>query len=210
MTPVEEQIKGIVPRMNGWLSPDRAIQMYRLVQTLCPDLIVEIGVFAGRSLIPQAMALRDNGKGKIIGIDAWQTKAALEAETDQNNRDYWSKMDMRAIQQECIDSVWKYELDSKIVLVQAQSQNCHELIPPMDMLHIDGNHTELGSCRDVALYMPKLRENGYLFFNNSDWPQKQKALQMIDAECKLHSDNGNYRIYCKTHYTNRHHTHQTC
>ena len=48
-----------------------------------PKVIVELGIFGGRSLLPQALQLRDNGDGGIIyGIDPWTKAAALDRTAD--------------------------------------------------------------------------------------------------------------------------------
>ena len=53
---------------SGWLSPDVAKAMQCLIREVKPEVMVEIGVFAGKSLINAALVLQELGKGMIYGI----------------------------------------------------------------------------------------------------------------------------------------------
>ena len=46
-------------------------------------------------------------------------------------------------------------------------------------MHLDGNHSELLSCRDVELWAPLVAENGYILFDDSSWPTTQAAQQLL-------------------------------
>jgi len=55
----------------------------------------------------------------------------------------------------------------------------------IDILHIDGNHEEISSCRDVELYVPKLKTGGYLWFDDANWKETKKAINLIENTYKL-------------------------
>jgi hypothetical protein len=213
MTPDDntiETIKRLIPpsgiasapgQLMGWMTQERAIQLYRILRALKPRIAVEIGVFGGRSLIPQALAMRDNGGGRAIGLDSWKNADAMEAGNDPTDdpRDieWWGKCDLHGVHRDCMEHIWRLGLDKWITIIRSTSQDAAYLIPGMDCLTIDGNHSEISSCRDVSLFLPKLHMNGYLFFDDADWPQTQKALKMVEKQCKLVSDNASYRVYAK-------------
>lgn len=197
MNPSILKIQHELDKMNGWLEPARAVKMYELVRALHPDNCLEIGVFAGRSLIAQALGLKDNGHGKIYGIDPWMVEPCLEGEANDANKKWWGDVDLKKIHDECLDSIWSWGVQDQVVVIQARSQDCHQIIPACDIMYIDGNHNEIASCRDVELYLPKLKQNGYLWFDDVDWPTTKKAIGMIEQKCKLHTDGGKYRLYCK-------------
>jgi len=64
---VQENLKSI----EGWCSLEKATKLINCIADIKPDLCVEIGVFGGSSFIPQALAIKENGKGEIVGIDPW-------------------------------------------------------------------------------------------------------------------------------------------
>lgn len=192
----KELLTQLIPTMEGWLSAERSHEMYELVRTTGATSLVEIGVFGGRSLLAQGLALRDQGRGIIIGIDPWKKEVTL-AETDDEQAAWWREVDLHKIHNGCMEALWAQGLDEHVLVLRACSHHCHEIIPRLDILYIDGSHTETSSCRDVELYLPKVKQNGYVWFDDADWDTTQKALGMLDAKCKLVRDMGGYRLYCK-------------
>jgi len=57
----------------------------------------------------------------------------------------------------------------------------------IDILHIDGNHEEESSCKDVELYLPRVKKGGYVWFDDANWHQTQKAINLLQNKfnCKL-------------------------
>lgn len=194
---LEHAIRHWVQHAEGWSSEERVLEMCQLVLDNKPKVVAEVGIFGGRHMVAMAMALRENGFGKIYGIDAWKLETAIEGE-NAANREWWSKnIDINKIHQLAMDAIWKYGLDEYAIVIRAASQNCHELFKTIDFLSIDGCHSEIASCRDVVCYLPKVPAGGLIQFDDSDWPTTQKALAMVDEQCDLLKDGKNYRIYRK-------------
>ncbi len=182
-------------RLEGWTESKRGIEMAELILQEKPEVVVQIGVFGGRSLIAQAMALRHNGHGKIYAIDPWRKEAALEAESGEN-KVWWSKLDLHQIHRGAMEAIWNYDLDEWAVIIRARSEHAFKLFAGgIDILEIDGNHSEPASCRDVHLYSPMLNPGAYVHFDDADWPTTQKALRTLEKTCDLIKDTGHYRLY---------------
>lgn len=195
---LQQRITEHLPLMEGWLTPERGVEMAELILQTKPGIVVEIGVFGGRSLIAQALALKSNGAGRIYGIDAWKPAAALEGENEANKQWWSSNVDLHHIHRLATEAIWNYGLDEYAVLLRGHSQFCCELfIGGIDILFIDGNHSEPASCRDVELYLPMVIQGGHIWFDDCDWPTTQKALAMMNAQCDLIKDAGSYRLYRK-------------
>lgn len=184
--------------LSGWTDPPRGLDLAQSVFDYHPKIIVEIGCFGGRSTIAMALALKETGSNGIIyTIDPWKKEDAMEAENDQN-RDWWSnKVDLHDIHRKAMEAIWSLGLDEKIVVIRAASHRVANLFSNIDLLNIDGNHSELSSCRDVSLYLPKVYSGGIIHFDDADWPSTQMALSLLDAECLLVSNKGDRRIYRK-------------
>lgn len=194
---LEHAIRHWVQHAEGWMSEERALEMAQLILDNKPQVVVECGVFAGRSLIAQAMALKDNGFGKIYGIDPWKVECTLEGECE-DNRNWWSKnVDLNKMHLLCMEAIWKYGLDEFAIPIRSASQNCHELFHNVDSLFIDGNHSEIASCRDVNNYLPLVRSGGTVIADDANWASTQKAMRIIDSQCELLKDGKDYRIYRK-------------
>jgi cephalosporin hydroxylase len=194
---LKEGIVNAVNSLEGWTSAERGLEMAELILENRPKTVVELGVFGGRSLIPQAMAIRhSNHGGKIYGVDPWKVESALEAENEAN-RDWWKSIDLEKVRRGAINAIWSHMLDPWVVIIQSQSQYAAELWNHIDILNIDGNHSEVASCRDVELYLPKVPAGGFIWMDDCDWPSTATALKILDRECERIKDGGKYRLYQK-------------
>lgn len=202
----EAAIREFIASAEGWTQVDKALEMAQLILDTGADACLEIGVFAGGSLIPQALALREQGHGMIVGVDPWRKEAALAGENEAN-REWWStKVDLEQMHRLTMEAIWRYHLESHIVIVRAASSEFANILSPhffgsldltLDIANIDGNHSEEASCRDVALWLPDVAHGGYVWFDDADWPSTQKAVSRIDQQCELVRDHGTYRLYQK-------------
>ena len=182
--------------LEGWTEPQRGAEMAEFVISQRPNIIVEIGTFGARSTIAMGAALRHNQCGKIYTIDPWRKENALEAENDAN-RAWWDKLDLHKIHAGAMEAIWRHGLDEWIVVIRASSQNCWDLFRRIDILSIDGNHSEFASTRDVQLYLPAVVTGGLIFFDDADWPSTQTAMRLLDTSCEKLKDSGNWRVYRK-------------
>src|SRR5271170_6961170 len=74
------RIATTLPTLDGWATSEKGCTLAALVLANKPKLVVEIGVFAGRSLLPMALALKANGSGKVIGIDPYDSQESAKDE----------------------------------------------------------------------------------------------------------------------------------
>lgn len=190
------EINALIPTLHGWTSPERCCELASLVLEHHPHVVVEIGTFAGRAAFSLGMACREQGFGKCYTIDPFKAEAALEAE-NKENRDYWATINYHAIHQTLIENLWRLGLDGWTIPIRAASQHCSGLFVSIDMMYLDGNHSELASCRDVELYLPKIVGGGLIVCDDANWASTQKAMTMLDCACTLLKDAGAYRIYRK-------------
>lgn len=204
LTELENKIKAFVsndrvPRIHGWTTEEKAIAMAHLILKERPALAVEIGVFGGRSLVPQAMALKALGRGLIVGIDPFSHAAALDGEVGPENADWWSKLDLDGISKAAWDAITVEGVKDHTALVRCEAQIAAMmfLTGSIGILHIDGNHSEKASCRDVHIYYPLVQTGGYIWFDDADWPTTQMALAVLDARCRRVSAVGNCVLFRK-------------
>lgn len=184
-----------VPKLEGWLSPEQAAQMAELVVRTKPAVAVEIGVFGGRAVLTHALAMQHIGHGQIFGIDPWKTDAACEG-YPVDHQAWWAAVDWPKIFQGAAEGIWRNKVEQRAVLIRARSEHCVTLFREIDILCIDGNHSEESSCRDVANYLPLLRPGGYLWFDDPS-STTMAALGMIEAKCERVLDAWKYRLYQK-------------
>jgi hypothetical protein len=131
------------------------------------------------------MAAQQNGLGIVVGIDPWTKNAVLEGDNDEANADWWTnKINLSAIAMGCWQAIEDEGLNERVVIVRAQAHLVADYFRDIDILEIDGNHSELSSCRDVSLYLPRVKAGGFVWMDDSDWPTTQKAVAMLDSACE--------------------------
>jgi len=184
---VQKNLKSI----EGWCSLEKATKLINCIDTIKPDLCVEIGVFGGSSFIPQALAIKKNGKGEIVGIDPWTNESALEEMQGKDNVDWWSKLDMNYIYNHFISNLEKFNVKDISKVIKNKAENvCSEFKDEsIDLLHIDGNHSESLAYKDATLYLPKVKTGGYIFFDDIYWSEvgthvtTRKAINFLLQYC---------------------------
>ena len=195
---LHDQIRAAITPMEGWCWPEKALALADLILSTQPQIVVEIGVFGGRSLIPQAMALRTNGAGMIYGIDPWKLEAALEGENGPESEAWWrNNVNLHDIHRKCVEEIWRHGLDDWCVLLRCPSQRAVTLFPSIDILHLDGNHSELASCRDVELYLPRIKHGGHVWMDDTDWQTTQRAVGLLEESTERIASVGACRLYRK-------------
>jgi predicted O-methyltransferase YrrM len=202
MTPtLEQKIHQWVAESDGWTSLERCLELAQLVLDENPKYIVELGVFGGRSFIPQALALKElNQPGAIaIGIDPWKKESALEDENEAN-RAWWASIDLDAIQAKFMRGIWHYDVEQWIAVIRARSQDVVGIMPQdIGLLTIDGNHAETPSTRDAHNYLPLVKSGGIVIMDDCDWTTTKRAQDYVASQCDLlkAGENNHYKIFRK-------------
>lgn len=193
---INARIVSELPNMPGWCTPKKGQRLAALARGA--NLCVELGVFGGRSLVSIAMALQDQGFGRVDGIDPFTASAALEGTNDPRNDEWWAALDYDAIAREAQLSCYKLGLAPYTKLVRMLSRDVVAFYADssIDLLHQDSNHSEEISCQEVALWTPKVRRGGYWVFDDTNWPSTQKAQRELEASgFNLFEDHESWRVY---------------
>lgn len=162
-------IETILPTMHGWTTVEKAQALAATVFALRPEISLEIGIWAGRSLIPMALAHREIGHGMVWGIDPWSPQASADGQTTDPDRQWWGTADHEMIRSQFFEKV------SNLGLIAGQHlqifrQKSDDFDPPenIGILAIDGNHGDQ-SIRDVDRYAIKVRKGGVVFLDDMQW-----------------------------------------
>ena len=93
----------------------------------------------------------------------------------------------------------QFELEKTCLILKVTSKKAAPLIGTIDMLHIDGNHEPHVAEQDVRLYLPKVRQGGYIWFNDAQWHTLQPAIDLLSLSCDVVDsvDNGNCILFKK-------------
>jgi predicted O-methyltransferase YrrM len=125
---------------------DEAAYLYRLVRDERPAVVAEIGRFRGGSTFVFAAA----GAGSVHSYD-------LEARQGHDGRELDAAL---------VEALSRYGLEDRVVL---QVESSREAAPPetIDLLFIDGDHSEEGARADFERWSPHVVSGGHVLFHDA-------------------------------------------
>lgn len=196
---VQSEIVKAHALLQGWCPMDKALLLCSEIDGLKPDLIVEIGVFGGKSLIPMLIQLRANGKGRALAIEPWDNEAACEGYAGENFA-YWHTMDFAKIRKGFETQLTRLGLES-FVNIQAVKSDAVTHGGPIDLLHIDGQK-DATVIRDVNRFASKVRVGGVCCLNDLNWEGGHvaaAAARLLDLGFVENYRLGTGAVYRRTH-----------
>src|SRR5688572_11180235 len=163
MTDIDLPSRRFEPRIYGvgaWTS--HLHFAYDLVATLKPAVLLELGVDRGESYFAFCQSATENQTAtRCFGIDTWrgdQQAGGYDettfAEATEPNRAHYA----------AFSTIVRSGFDEALVQFPPDS---------IDVLHIDGLHTETAVRHDVDSWLPKLRPGGILLLHDVDVRTKE-------------------------------------
>jgi cephalosporin hydroxylase len=169
-------------QIPGWCSLEKAEKMMQLIYDTHPGTCVEIGVFGGSSVYPTAKALKYLNAGVVHAIDPWSKEECLEGYTsDDLHYQWWASIDLATVLQNFMHMLKSYRLNDHCNVMRMSSREALSYFTDesIDILHIDGNHSEASALADVQMFFPKLKKGGYLWFDDVNWSSTSKAVEYL-------------------------------
>jgi predicted O-methyltransferase YrrM len=127
---------------------DEAAYLYRLVRAQDPAVVVEIGRFRGGSTLLFASAL---GRGVVHSYDIETRQGRPGSDLDAH----------------LAAALERYGLADRVELHVADSRTADPPSAPIDVLFVDGDHSEDGVRADVEHWAPHLAPGGHLLFHDA-------------------------------------------
>jgi hypothetical protein len=176
------QIEEMTPRLHGWCSVPKAQILASAVIALRPKICVEIGVWGGRSLFPMALAMKELGRGAVIGIDPWQAEASVVGQVNEADRKYWGHQPNHDLVY--ADFMGRIEPLGLTNILRVLRKKSDEVEPPEEIgiLHIDGNHSDQ-AVKDVERFATKCPVGALCFMDDIGWSGGgvQRAVARLEA-----------------------------
>jgi cephalosporin hydroxylase len=199
---LKQNVHVVLPTLEGWCSKSKANNFIDLVLDVKPDTCVEIGVFGGSSIYPVASALKALGKGVVIGIDPWDKIECIkyfDPIEDAEHLKWWGQLNITYIYHSYMNMIKKNKLEDFVKTIRATSEEAASLVGAIDILYIDGNHSDEVSLRDVQLYLPNVKTGGYIWLNDTLGKERQDAIELLAESCDVIKliDNGNCILFKK-------------
>lgn len=183
---IDDRIDQELVHQPGWCTSKKAKRLVRLASAMAdakPGLrAVELGVYGGRSLIALALGLQHTGSGTIDGIDSWAKSDCLEGEQSDVDKQLWGQdTDYEALYKHSLDGLGRFGVShlARIVRKRTDDALTGYTDGSIDLIHLDGNHSELVSVRDVTNWLPKMAPFAMWIADDTNWPSMQRALGLL-------------------------------
>lgn len=152
--------------ITGWCPVQKALELAAVVIALRPKMVLETGVWGGRSLLPMALACEAIGSGVVIGIDPWSPSASTEGYTEKN-AEWWSQQDHQRVYEGFMGHVGRLGLKNRVAVERAKSDDA--AVPAvLDLVHLDSQHTEM-AVREVRKFAANVRIGGVVCLDDLGW-----------------------------------------
>lgn len=186
-------------QLEGWCWLEKAERMLSIALDEKAKVMVEVGVYGGRSLIPLIVAAKANG-GYVWGIDAWSNAVATTVPYGEDHNSFWANDDMGRVKDKLFKFLGEHKLSGHVAIVEATGEQALHLFQDksIDLLHVDASHSILDEARDVSSYLMKLREGGILIIDDTDRAEVQLALEVAKSVCDVVHTDPKYVVLRKT------------
>lgn len=166
--------------------------MYHLIKKFRITESVDIGVYRGRSLVPQAMAQKQHTGGIAYGVDPYDNALVIEkdnAEIRNQVIEFLKDNEFGEIYKSVKKFLKTNGLDDNARLVRKTSHDAVSYfktngIAPR-LIHIDGNHDTDLVVQDVNDYCEILGENGFIIMDDISWTSVKPATDILQRNPNL-------------------------
>lgn len=144
---------------------------------------LEIGSLFGFSMVN---ATRSKTSGKFVGVDLFENtgRIAMNDYTPDIVERNLSKNKTQSLVDQC--NIHNHNVN--FIMGNSQDQNVYDKVlnvsNEFDLMFIDGDHSFNGTFNDFEKYSPHLRSGGYLLFDDQDYPEIRKVVEIIKHDYK--------------------------
>lgn len=197
---------------GGGCSPEKAYLLAWLICRYSLKTTLDIGVYRGRSLFPQALAHAKFTGGIVYGVDPWDAAQAKELDVIEELRERIDKFvgqtDFEKIYQQVLLMSQRFHYEDHCSILRKTSADAARFFETQGVLfgliHIDGNHDTNIVMKDVELYLPLLKSNGFIVLDDISWESVKPAYQTLMTRLRLvfkstHLPKNDYAIFWDNH-----------
>lgn len=173
---------------------------------------LDLGVFTGCSLFPQAKIHNKYTNGIVYGVDPYtqsdmeqfdhQSKEYLESQVE-----FMEKMDFEELYQYILNTIKILNFDKNIIFLRQRSDQANIYFKEnniiFDLMFIDGNHDIEPALNDVKSYITLLKEDGIFIIDDIHWSTLQPAFDYAKSNLQLIYEGVGFAILQKSSVENK-------
>ena len=134
--------------------------------------------------------MKQNLCGRVYAIDPWSQEASLAHTVNDEHKNYWGTINHETLFNNFKTHLSRYNIEQVVEILRQTSLEASKafFINSIDLLHVDGNHSEEQSYEDVVTYLPLVKPGGYILFDDVHWTDggintTQKAVRHLQQFC---------------------------
>ena len=181
---LRDRLKDVVTRLPGWCAEEKALWMADHIVEREYKTATELGVYAGRSIFPIALAIAANQGHAVYAVDAWDNAVATSAPISERDDIWWEGVDLVNIKSQFLRETISQNLVSLIKIIELPSAEACQTVSRLigkgiDFLHIDGAHSETQALADVENWSELVVSGGMIVLDDIDWSGVRKANEFL-------------------------------
>ena len=185
---IKASIEHRVLPMQGWCSLEKALFIAECCNDPKVNFYLELGVFAGKSIIPACIAFADKGHGFAFGVDPFAVNPALIGNNTPENDAWWKALDFKMVESWLWDSVNASGVQRFFGLLKMSSVDSLPVIKAtiggkIDVLHIDSNHSTDVSMFEAKSYIPLVKSDGIIIMDDVNWNTVKPTAAYVQSVC---------------------------
>jgi Methyltransferase domain len=177
---------------GGACSVSKANLIAWLIRRYGLHTTLDIGVYRGRSLFPQALAHQQYTGGIVYGVDPWSSVEAKENDNlalKDSIHAFVDQLDFERIYQDVTLQIERLDLEAYCIILRQTSAHAIEYFDKkgiyFDLIHVDGNHDTEKVMQDISLYLPRLNREGFLIMDDISWESVHLAYREASTHLSL-------------------------
>jgi hypothetical protein len=190
---IESLLSEIPVDFGGGCSLGKSYLLAWLIRRYNLKTTLDMGVYRGRSLFPQALAHAKFTGGSVYGVDPWDAAKAKELDVPEELRaridEFVEQTDFEKIYQQVLLLRQRLHYEDHCNILRETSANAARFFDTQgilfDLIHVDGNHDTNIVMEDVKLYLPLLKANGFVVLDDVSWESVKPAYQALNRRLGL-------------------------
>lgn len=162
-----QQLGALIPSLHGWSTYEKSACLCAYVCAMRPEVVVEIGVWGGRSAIPMMLACKQCGRGRVICIDPWKPDESVKGQENEADQKWWSSQNHEFVFQHFLHTLEKLGLKAHCEVWRNSSGDA-PVPSAVQILHIDGNHGPQ-ALADTIKFAPTVTPYGICVLDDLEW-----------------------------------------
>lgn len=193
-----EKVLKVRKAIDGWTFEDKSRYMFDLVLESKPSVAVEVGVWRGLSIASFCAASLITGT-KVWAIDPWSESAIAENGYNQSLGERQMQLDAIADQFKRDFKVLGLDPNMSVLRKTSWDASFDFADSSIDVIHLDGAHTEWDSSRDLIAWTSKIKNGGLFIMDDANWETMQlcQTLALKKYEHVTYLENGKTRVFRK-------------